>query len=191
MPEDIFFDINQSITKFIILFSRIMLPLMLLGLISIILRFILSLVIHDDFKRSRSDLSTTRDSVFKPITPLSQFTAKHEAEIIKVGAKKSDFKAYALQELETFFENEHIRHQDILADKTGNYSIRVKQNSREAMMTIYAEILKSFKRVYCEKREKELKIDQDFNALQNQEIDIAITVYDKWKDIPNKYKVQK
>ncbi|GAB2023461.1 hypothetical protein RyT2_25370 [Pseudolactococcus yaeyamensis] len=191
MTKDIFLDINQFIIQFRILSSRIMLPLVLLVSIPIILRFILSLVIHDDFKRSRSDLSTIRDSVVKPITPLSQFTAKHEAEIIKVGAKKSDFKAYALQEIETFFENEHIRHQEILADNTGNYSIRVKQNSREAMMTIYAEILKSFKRVYQDKREKELKIDRDFNTLQNQEIDIAITVYDKWKEIPKQYKVQK
>ncbi|GFH40428.1 hypothetical protein [Pseudolactococcus insecticola] len=117
-------------------------------------------------------------------SPITRYISTDRCQLALQELKSTpdELKNYSHQEIDTFFMNEWAKMDAIYSDETGQFDADVRDNAFRQMTEILDAIFAKFaKKKRAELIEKQA-INEELKAKHKEEIDIAMTVYDKWQD---------
>ncbi|GAB2022353.1 hypothetical protein RyT2_14270 [Pseudolactococcus yaeyamensis] len=173
----------ESLSNLIHILSSILIVSLIIWIVYRAFQFGEKNDIHIDIKFPQITLPKRKKKVLVPKvkSELEQFITFHHTRVARYGSYKK-FEKYANQEIDTYFFNEHTRHIEIIkSTDRKEFNAEIKENSRQAVIKIYEKILEKFEIEQERIEAEEEQQTQEFNELQNKDIDIALKVYEKWK----------
>lgn len=121
-----------------------------------------------------------------PEDPIKRYasTPKRQVALAELKSSPKELVEYIHQEIDTFFMNEWTKMSAIYSDRKGQFDEDVRDNAghqmREILDAIFAKYAKQQRAVLAEKQ----SINEELKVKHNEEIDIAMQVYEKWQDKP-------
>ena len=120
----------------------------------------------------------------QPIDPIKRYvsTPKRQEALAELNSTPKDLAAYIHQEIDTFFMNEWTKMSVIYMDQSDQFDDDVQENAGRQMREILDAIFAKFAKKRRAEMVEQQSINEELKAQHEQEIDIAMQVYDKWQD---------